>query len=1196
MFFREINNKDVPLVGGKNASLGEMFSSLGKEGVRVPDGFAITAWAYRYFIDKAEIGREIKNILSDLNTHNMANLRSRGRKVRQLILKSSLPKELEREVIEAYHKLVGNREAGVAVRSSATAEDLPDASFAGQQETFLNVRGEADLLLAVKKCMASLFTDRAISYREDKHFNHFKVALSVAVQLMVRADKASSGVMFTLDTESGFRDVVLINSIYGLGENIVQGRVSPDEFLVFKPLLAKGFKSLIVKELGTKRLRMVYDKGTQVKNVKVRLKDAFKYSISDSEALELARWGMKIEEHYKKPMDIEWAKDGVDGKLYIVQARPETVRSQDDAGILEEYELVNKSPRKIVSGVSVGKKIGAGKARVILDIKEINKFKVGEVLVTDMTNPDWEPIMKKAAGIVTDSGGRTCFSGETKILTNRGFMSMAEINKLDKIKGLKTVSLNKDSYKLEWKEITDTMKRKSRVFKVDVSQTGLMKENFLNLTPDHKFLTFTNRVLIEEEIQNILEDKQSVLVADNLPLDKRERKMDKKLAYLLGAILTDGSIYLSRTHGEVQLIQKPTKDKQEFINTVVKYFKDLFDKDLGISKKNNSGGQIRGRQIKGEANAYRCYSKEVATKFKKWKDNLVELFLYADREACLNFLGGVLDGDGSQSKDGSRLHIYCSNEDLLQAIVICCLKLNIVPQVAFNRNIYNIQIVEKIDDILKYSKRLNKTGQRKAMGTRFFNAKQLLFDIADQVNFKGRIKRYIKGNFLIDAEKIRNNVLPMLKGGLKNDILRIINSDFRMLRVNRFKGGLKNKDVYNISVEDNHNYVVFTSRYTPVIVNNCHAAIVSRELGIPSVVGTGVGSKLIKTGDKITIDCSQGEKGHIYSGLAEYRVKKTKIKKMPKVKTQVMMNIGEPSQAFMQAQIPNFGVGLARLEFIINEYIKTHPLALLAYDKGGKGKVYEKIAGIIKQAGYQKGREFFVGQLAEGIARIGAAFYPKDVIVRMSDFKTNEYSHLIGGSDFEPAEQNPMLGWRGASRYYDPKFKPAFEMECEAFRKAREEMGLDNIKIMVPFVRTLDEAKKVLKILSENGLKRGKKGLEIYMMVEIPSNIILASDFAKLFDGFSIGSNDLTQLTLGVDRDSELVSHVYDERNEAVKELIRRVIEVAKKSKTKIGICGQGPSDFPDFASFLVKEGIDSMSLNPDTVVKTMLSLGKKKR
>jgi len=773
LFFKEINKSDLALVGGKNASLGEMYAKLSKKGVKVPNGFALTAAAYWYFIKEAGIKQGIKAILKGLDTDNMVNLKMRGKKIRELILQAALPRELERQIIKAYQKLLGGQEMSVAVRSSATAEDLPDASFAGQQETFLNVKGEKELLTAIKKCLASLFTDRAISYRVDKHFDHLKIGLSIGVQAMVRADKASSGVMFTIDTESGFRQVVLINSIYGLGENIVQGRVIPDEFIVFKPLLKAGFPALLSKQLGTKKLRMVYDNKGDVKNVAVSAAESLKYSLNDGEVLQLARWAIAIEEHYKKPMDIEWAKDGLTGELYIVQARPETVRSQENRNVLEEYRLKSKSAVMVVNGMAVGRKIGQGKARVILDIKKIDQFKKGEVLVTGMTNPDWEPIMKKASAIVTDSGGRTC-----------------------------------------------------------------------------------------------------------------------------------------------------------------------------------------------------------------------------------------------------------------------------------------------------------------------------------------------------------------------------------------------------------------------------HASIVARELGIPAIVGTAVATKLIKNGQPITIDCSQGERGLVYQGLVPFEVKKINVAKIPKLRTEIMMNIGEPTQAFSQAQIPNQGVGLARLEFIINEYIKVHPLALI-------NQPSKKVSEIVKQAGYQNGRDFFVGQLAEGIAMIGAAFYPKDVIVRLSDFRSNEYAHLIGGSEFEPLEQNPMLGWRGASRYYSEKFKEAFQMECQALKKVRHELGLKNIKIMVPFCRTVEEGKKVIQALKENGLVRGKDGLELYVMVEIPSNVILADEFAKLFDGFSIGSNDLTQLVLGVDRDSGLVSHIYNERNDAVKILISQVIATAKRTKTKIGICGQAPSDFPDFAEFLVREGIDSISLTPDTIMKTIVQLAK---
>jgi pyruvate,water dikinase len=779
--FDELGIKDVPLVGGKNASLGEMYRELKKKGVKVPNGFAVTAYAYRHLIKFHNLKGKIKEILKDLDTHDTRDLMKRGRQVRQLILNEEIPPEIVREISKSYRELCRQegRMVDVAVRSSATAEDLPDASFAGQQETFLNIKGEKALLHSCKRCFASLFTNRAISYREDKHFDHFNVALSIGVQKMVRSDKASSGVMFSIDTETGFKDAVFITSAYGLGENVVQGAVNPDEFYVHKPTLKQGYKPIISRKIGEKEIKMIYHSGgaRPVKNIKVEEKMRNKFSITDQEVLQLARWAVIIEDHYKKPMDMEWAKDGITKELYIVQARPETVQSQKNVNQLETYVLKEKG-RLITEGDSVGSKIGSGTANVIMDVKDIHNFKKGQVLVTDMTDPDWEPIMKIASAIVTDKGGRTC-----------------------------------------------------------------------------------------------------------------------------------------------------------------------------------------------------------------------------------------------------------------------------------------------------------------------------------------------------------------------------------------------------------------------------HSAIVSRELGIPCVVGTNNVSKKVKSGQNITISCAEGEVGNVYDGLLKYEIKKTDISKIPKTKTKIMMNVGSPISAFESSFIPNDGCGLAREEFIINSYIKIHPNALINYSKLKDRKLKQKIDKLT--AGYKDKKQFFIDKLAQGIGMIAAAFYPKDVIVRTSDFKSNEYANLIGGKDYEPEEGNPMIGWRGASRYYKEGYKQAFELECQAFKKVREEFGLTNVKIMIPFCRTIEEGKKVLKIMGEQGLKRGKNSLEIYVMCEIPSNVILADEFSEIFDGFSIGSNDLTQLTLGLDRDSQIVSDVYDERNEAVKTFIKQVIEKARKNKKKIGICGQAPSDFPDFAQFLVECRIDSISLNPDTVIKTRIKIAE---
>ena len=790
LWFDQLGIEDVPYTGGKNASLGEMYRNLTSKGVQVPNGFAVTAYAYDYLLEKTGIKEKIRDVLKDLDTTDMRNLATRGEKVRHLFLNAEFPQELKDKIVEAYANMCKQygENADVAVRSSATAEDLPDASFAGQQETFLNIKGPELLLDACRRCFASLFTNRAISYRVDKGFDHFKVALSIGVQKMVRSDKSCSGVMFSIDTESGFKDVVFVTAAYGLGENVVQGAVNPDEYYVFKPTLKQGFKSIIHREVGEKAIKMIYSQNgiKQTKNVPVSKDDRKKFALNDDEVLTLAKWACIIEDHYSekaghfKPMDMEWAKDGETGQLFIVQARPETVQSQKDRTTIEEYKLKEKG-KVLVVGKSVGEKIGAGEANIIKDVTKIEEFKKGQVLITDMTDPDWEPIMKIASAIVTNRGGRTC-----------------------------------------------------------------------------------------------------------------------------------------------------------------------------------------------------------------------------------------------------------------------------------------------------------------------------------------------------------------------------------------------------------------------------HAAIISRELGIPCVVGTQNGTQLVKDKQKVTVDCSGGDEGYVYEGELKFEIKKTDLKSVPETKTKIMMNIANPEEAFNFSYLPNKGVGLAREEFIINSFIKVHPLALLHFDKLKDAKAKKEIEKIT--CSYDDKVEFYVEKLAQGIARLAAAFYPKDVILRFSDFKSNEYANLIGGKEFEPEEDNPMIAWRGSSRYYSPKFKEAFGLECKAVLKVRNEMGLTNLKVMIPFCRTVEEGKKVLATMEEFGLKRGENGLQVVCMCEIPANVILADEFLDIFDGFSIGSNDLTQLTLGLDRDSELVSAIYDERNEAVKKLIRQVIDVANKKGKYIGICGQAPSDFPDFAQFLVEAGIHSMSLNPDTVVKTTLAIAEKEK
>lgn len=780
-WFADIGIEDVPLVGGKNASLGEMYRALVAKGVRVPNGFAITAQAYRDFVREAGLEATLGETLKDLDARDLPDLRRRGSRIRQALLAASLPRTLERAILDAYAQLSEGapEPVDVAVRSSATAEDLPDASFAGQQETYLNVQGALALLDTCKRCFASLFTDRAIAYRVEKGFDHQKVALSIGVQRMVRSDLAAAGVMFSIDTETGFEQAVLINASYGLGENVVQGSVNPDEFYVFKPTLKEGYRPILSKRLGSKEFKLVYDIGgsKMVKNVPVSLDERARFAVTDDDILTLARWACVIEDHYRakrgvaSPMDMEWAKDGRTGELFIVQARPETVHSQRDGGIVETYRLRERS-RVLASGRSVGGKIGQGRVRVLKSVQQIEQFREGDILVTDKTDPDWVPVMKRAAAIVTNRGGRTC-----------------------------------------------------------------------------------------------------------------------------------------------------------------------------------------------------------------------------------------------------------------------------------------------------------------------------------------------------------------------------------------------------------------------------HAAIVSRELGLPAIVGAENATEHLTDGQLVTVSCAEGETGFVYEGHLPFDVERASVAELPRPSTAIMMNVANPEEAFRLSFLPNDGVGLAREEFIIANAIKAHPLALLDYARLDDPAVKAEIDRLT--LGYSDKAQFFVEKLAQGVGMIGAAFYPKDVIVRLSDFKSNEYANLIGGRRYEPAEENPMLGFRGASRYYDPRYREGFALECRALLKVRDEMGLTNVKVMIPFCRTVEEGRRVLNEMAAHGLRRGERGLEVYLMCEIPSNAILSEEFAEICDGFSIGSNDLTQLTLGVDRDSELVAPLFDERNPAVKRIIAMAIEGAKRAGRKVGICGQAPSDYPEFARFLVEQGIDSLSLNPDAVLNT---------
>ncbi|BDY04314.1 phosphoenolpyruvate synthase [Ferrimonas sp. YFM] len=782
LWYQELGMNDVNRVGGKNASLGEMISNLANAGVQVPGGFATTAEAYDEFLEQSGLNERIHTVLDTLDVDDVNALAKAGGEIRQWIIDTPFQPALEEAIQEAYNELNqgGAEDASFAVRSSATAEDMPDASFAGQQETFLNVRGIDAVMVAIKHVFASLFNDRAISYRVHQGYDHRGVALSAGIQRMVRSDKASSGVMFSIDTESGHEDVVFVTSAYGLGEMVVQGAVNPDEFYVHKPTLTQGHKAVLRRNLGSKLVQMVYSgdeaHGKQVEIIDVDVEQQKQFSVTDEEVLELAKQAMIIEKHYGRPMDIEWAKDGIDGKLYIVQARPETVRSNEDAQVMERFNLEGTSD-VVTEGRAIGHKIGAGVAKVLDSIEDMDKIQPGDVLVTDMTDPDWEPIMKRASAIVTNRGGRTC-----------------------------------------------------------------------------------------------------------------------------------------------------------------------------------------------------------------------------------------------------------------------------------------------------------------------------------------------------------------------------------------------------------------------------HAAIIARELGIPAVVGCGDATAKITNGKEVTVSCAEGDTGYIYDGKLGFSVTTSRVDDLPELPMKIMMNVGNPDRAFDFGRLPNEGIGLARLEFIINRMIGVHPKALLNYDDQ-EADVKAEIDELM--AGYANPVEFYIARLAEGVACIAASVYPKRVIVRLSDFKSNEYANLVGGDRYEPEEENPMLGFRGASRYIDDSFRDCFALECEAIKRVRGEMGLTNVEIMIPFVRTLGEAEGVIAELAKNGLKRGQDGLQVQMMCELPSNALLADQFLDHFDGFSIGSNDMTQLALGLDRDSGIISHLFDERNDAVKALLSMAIQAAKARGKYVGICGQGPSDHEDFAAWLAEEGIDSVSLNPDTVVETWLYLGK---
>jgi pyruvate, water dikinase len=1175
---------DVASVGGKNASLGELISQLAATGVRVPGGFATTAQAFDDYIAHNQLAEPIRDALATLDVENIEALAKAGALIRGWVADGTMPPALEEQIRAEYARVAGSGGGSFAVRSSATAEDLPDASFAGQQETYLNIRGVENVLEAVKRVFASLYNDRAIAYRVHKGFVHGEISISAGVQRMVRSDVGAAGVMFTMDTESGFRDVVFITASYGLGETVVQGSVNPDEFYVSKVCVANRKPGILRRGLGTKAIKLVFGDdaraGRSVEEREVPAAERDRFSLEDSEVEELARYAMAIEKHYGRPMDIEWGRDGEDGKLYILQARPETVKSQEKRrDVLTRYRI-GKRGEVLSTGRAIGSKIGHGQVRVITDVSEIARVREGDVLVTDMTDPNWEPVMKRAAAIVTNRGGRTCFAGDTRLLTNRGFLTFRDLYERGH-EGVSVPSLNRETLRIEWKPVLAVMKKTASMIRVAISQTDRMRGNTLDVTPDHKMLSLEGSRLVDRELGDMLARQDCLLLAERLPQLSSSTQKEHSLAYLLGGLMTDGHVYLSRTHGEVTFIQKPDVAKRSFIERMNHALLENYGKGFTESVKQVSNGFIRGQRVVGSANAYRCYSKSIATAVRAEQDTIVTTLLKGDLEVACHFLAGVIDGDGSLGR--GRVNVYVSGGEMLEAVIVACLRIGTVPQVCRNRTIYNVQIVEKLDLLGRYTHRVPCRDQR-GVGSRFFNARQLL-----PATINSDINNRVRKNLLIDEVGIARQLHAVADAGLKARLEALLSADVRQARVS-LESELPEDDVFNITVADNHNYIVFTERYTPVLVNNCHAAIIARELGVPAVVGCEDATHTLAEGAEVTVSCAEGDTGYIYAGRLEYDVVDVSLDRMPAIPVKLAMNVGNPQLAFDFAQLPNDGVGLARLEFIISNTIGIHPKACLEFDRLDR----DLKAQVARQArGYANPVRFYVDKITEGVATIAAAFWPKKVIVRLSDFKSNEYRNLIGGAEYEPNEENPMLGFRGASRYIAPTFRDCFDLECEAMRNVRDTMGLTNVELMIPFVRNLREAEQVMAILKQNGLERGKNGLRVIMMCEIPSNAILAEEFLKHFDGFSIGSNDMTQLTLALDRDSGLVMEAFDERDPAVKRMLHLAIQACRRANKYVGICGQGPSDYPDLAEWLMAEGIESMSLNPDTVVETWLHLAK---
>ncbi len=1133
-------------------------------GLPIPPGFAVTAQAYQKFIKETNLQEEINDKLKQISMEDSEQLQRVAKEIRELILNAEMPEEIKEEILEAYDSMnvdedvynkagkealdiikAGRDAPYVAVRSSATAEDLPDASFAGQQETFLNIKGNKELLKSVQKCWASLFTARAIYYREKNNFDHMKVFISVIVQKMVNSKK--SGVMFSINPATNNENEIVIEAAFGLGEAVVSGSLNPDYYVVEKPSLR--IKQKEIKKQGFMLVRDTQSGG----NIKKELtpEQEAQQVLTDDEIIGLAKLAVQIENHYEKPQDMEWAIEN--HKLYIVQSRPVTTLKKEEP----KEEPQESTEREIlVKGLGVSPQVGSGPVRLIQDASEIDKVKKGDVLVTKMTNPDFVVGMQKAAGIVTNEGGTTCFSGRTKVLTNKGFMTMEELyERLSEEKKLQTLSLDSKNNRICWKPIVAAYKRKSNLWKVQISPTLRSTQNFLEVTPDHQFLTLKDRKLIKKRVDEIIKDKEGVLVVDKITSLLNKNKVSAEEAYLSGAIFSDGSLSINKQGGYVTTFtQSMIPEKKEFIQTVNEGFNNLYNENLSLYC-----------DKRGEVGLFRCYKKDVHSRLLEIKTNLIPLVLSMDETSLLSLIGGFIDGDGSIGHHQVFITVGEAKRESLEALVCACLRLGIGFNICKNKtdNCYIMNFTEGVEKLLKHCKRV-KGDLDKHFGNKFFLSKQIVSDIIDDVNHRGRVKHpYLTKNLMMSDKYLRKTIIPKVNSK-KKEFEKLLKSNFRMNRI-KFEENIGEKDVFNIEIfadnELDHNYIVFTENLTPIIVGNCHAAIVSREMGVAAVVGTGNATEVLKEDQEITVD---GKNGVVYAGLIKAKEVQTEQPTEAvhhedtcvETVTLVKVNVDIPELAEKAAATGADGVGLLRCEFLILG-LKEHPYYLIK--EGRKAEL--------------------VDHLANGIRKIAENFRDKPVWYRTLDAPTDEFRKMKGGED-EPHEANPMMGWRSIRRDLDqPELLKA---QFEAIKRVHDE-GLTNIGIMIPLVTEIDQIRRSKEILRETGLEPLEE-IEFGVMVETPASVQIIEEICQeKIDFISFGTNDLTQFTLAVDRDSANIQKLYNELHPAVLRQMKHVIKTCKKYGVETSICGQAASK-SEMAEFLVKNGIDSISANIDAV------------